>query len=221
MDKNPGEKIFTFLVTMQNHGGYGEDTLCGYEPSVVLNYDSEYPLAETYLSLINESDTAFKELVHYFENINEPTMIVMFGDHLPAVEEEFYSKLFGKDVNDLSMEQSQLRFQTPYVIWTNYEQESKADENMSANYLGSYILQKAGLKLTPYNAFLLNLKDIIPVIGMGAVCDYKGKWYSMNDLPDNYEELINQYKILQYNNVIDCHHTRSSIFAPDDIGMVN
>ena len=39
--------MFTFLVTMQNHGDYSEDTLGAYEPNVKLNYNKEYPKAET------------------------------------------------------------------------------------------------------------------------------------------------------------------------------
>ncbi|WP_373219883.1 hypothetical protein [Blautia obeum] len=32
-------------------------------------------------------------LIGYFEKVNEPTMIVMFGDHWPKLEDGFYSKL--------------------------------------------------------------------------------------------------------------------------------
>ena len=60
-----------------------------------MDNDTEYPLAETYLSLARESDSAFKELLEYFEKVDEPTMIVMFGDHWPKIEEEFMAKLLG------------------------------------------------------------------------------------------------------------------------------
>ena len=40
-----------FCVTMQNHGGYTVEDRAGFEPTVKLGYDTEYPLAETYLSL--------------------------------------------------------------------------------------------------------------------------------------------------------------------------
>ena len=52
---------------MQNHGGYTVEDRAGFEPTVKLGYDTEYPLAETYLSLARESDSAFKELLEYFE----------------------------------------------------------------------------------------------------------------------------------------------------------
>ena len=70
---------------MQNHGGYGTETLNGYQPDVQLHYNREYPLAETYLSLARESDRAFQKLLSYFEKVDEPTMNIMFGDHWPKI----------------------------------------------------------------------------------------------------------------------------------------
>ena len=42
-EKETNQKLFTFCVTMQNHGGYSQSTLKGYEPDVKLNYETEYP----------------------------------------------------------------------------------------------------------------------------------------------------------------------------------
>ena len=212
-EKEEGEKLFTFLVTMQNHGGYTAESLYGYEPTVELNYDSDYPQAETYLSLINESDKAFQELVEHFETEEEPTMIVMFGDHLPAIEDEFYEELFQKSLKDLDIEEEEERYKVPYLIWTNYSQESESNPNMSASFLGSFIQQAAGLELNPYNEFLLDLMNTIPIIGQGAICNNEGEWYLMEELPDQYEYLINEYRSIQYNNIIDRKNIVTSVFT--------
>lgn len=76
-----------FNVTMQNHGGYSED-----EPAVdvtVMPVDKELqtPQMLEYLSLIRESDAAFKELTDYFSEAEEDTVILMFGDHQPSMDE--------------------------------------------------------------------------------------------------------------------------------------
>ncbi len=203
------EKKFIFCVTMQNHGGYDGET--GLEGKIFLNYTEEYPEAETYFSLIRESDRAFKDLLDYFSNINEPTMIVMYGDHWPNLEEDFFCELYNQDFNDMDMENSMSRYKTPYMIWTNYPSEYSL-EDMSTNYFGSYILEQAGLELTGYNKFLLNLKEKIPIIGIEAVCDAAGKWYSMDELPKEYKKLLEQYRIVQYNNVVDRKHRIDEAF---------
>lgn len=212
--KDEGEKLFLFCVTMQNHGGYGANTRNGFEPSVKLDYTASYPKTETYLSLEQQSDMAFKELLEYFEKVKEPTMIVMFGDHWPKLENGFTRQLLGKNIQDLKLLENQKTYCTPYVIWTNYPSET-VKEDISANYLGSYVLQQAGVELTDYNRFLLKLKETLPVIGMDAVCDKDGNWYSKDELPEEYRSLLNEYNILEYNNQIEKKHRIKNIFALD------
>ena len=67
---------------MQNHGGY-EGTFDEFDQTVWLTGDMEgkYPKADQYLSLVKRSDDAFAYLLDYFSHSDEPTMIVMFGDH--------------------------------------------------------------------------------------------------------------------------------------------
>lgn len=202
-EKEKGEKIFTFLVTLQNHGGYDEDSLVGFEPSIKLNYENQYSKAETYLSLLRESDIAFNNLVQHFSQINERTMIIMFGDHYPAVEDEFYEELYGKPLSELTLEETQLKYQTPYIIWTNYNRNVEEEEDMSANYFGAYILHEAGIKLPLFDEFLLEIEDEIPIIGMDAVKCNNGEWYAMDDIPSEYKKILENYKMIQYNKIAD------------------
>lgn len=212
-DKEEDQKLFTFCVTMQNHGGYDETTNGeDYEPDVKLNYDEEYPYAETYLSLARQSDLAFKDLLTYFEKVDEPTMIVIFGDHWPQFEDGFFEQLLGKKKSSLETIESQITYTTPYIIWTNYPSETK-EEDISCNYLGSSMLEKAGVQLTEYEQFLANLKEELPIIGVGAVCDKDGNWYTMDDLPEKYQTLLNEYQILQYNNQFEKKQIRESAFT--------
>ena len=87
--KEEGRPQFQFLVTMQNHSGYTpKDTDNGFSEEVLLTGASAQSgavvAAERYLTLIKYSDAAFGDLIDYFEeNVTEPTIIVMFGDHEP------------------------------------------------------------------------------------------------------------------------------------------
>ena len=94
--ENPEDKLFIFNVTMQNHGGY-EGTYDNFEQEVWLTgeYEGKYPKTDQYLSLMKRSDQAFQYLVEYFSLTDQPTMIVMFGDHQPSVEDEFYDDIAG------------------------------------------------------------------------------------------------------------------------------
>lgn len=213
-EKAPDEKLFLFLVTMQNHGGYSEAREPFPSDRVKLNYAKSYPEAENYLTLINESDKAFEELITHYSNIDEPTMIVMFGDHQAQVGNEFYEELLGEPLSSLSPERNLLRYKTPYIIWANYPLEPTEGIDMSANFFGSYILHLANLPMTKYDYFLLNLMETIPVICQGSVIDAQGKYYPLDALPAQYEELINNYQILQYNRIFDRLNYQADLYIP-------
>ena len=202
--------FYLFNVTMQNHGGY--DGKRGYVDTKIRitsdNLDSDE--AEQFINLAKMSDDAFERLVNYFKNVDEPTIIVMFGDHQPPVENTFYSDLIGKDVSNLPVEKQANWYATPYVIWANYDIEEK-EVDMSANYLSSYVMQLAGMKLTGYNKYLLDLQKEIPVIS--AVC-YQGTDGVFHEIDDKseYTDKIEEYKLIQYNNMFDVENRNNDFF---------
>ena len=215
IEKESDENQFIFLVTMQNHGGYAEEW-DNFSNEVVLDYEHKYPEAEQYLSLLQESDRAFHEFLKYYESSDETTMIIMFGDHQAAIEDEFYEELYGKKLVDLNFEEKQSRYVTPFVIWANYDIEEQVNVEISANYFGSYILEKAGVELSAYNYFLLDIMEEIPVIGIGGIKTNEGKWYKWNELLEEHAALINSYRILEYNNVFDRANRVGEVFTIKD-----
>ena len=44
-------------------------------------------MAEQYLTLAGKTDAAFRALVEYLRVFDEPTIVIMFGDHQPSVEQ--------------------------------------------------------------------------------------------------------------------------------------
>ena len=138
---------FMFNVTMQNHGGY-TTTASNFEERIfVTSSTKEYKKTNKYLSLVKYSDDAFKELIDYFRNVKEPTVICMFGDHQPTIESAFIREVMGvSDLTNLTIEQEQNRHVTPFIIWANYDIEEKYIEKLSANYLAAYVVDVAGIK---------------------------------------------------------------------------
>lgn len=203
------EPFYLFNVTMQNHGGYTE-SFENFETDVEITDENGNEQANQYLSLIKQTDTAFEQLVDYFRGIKEPTIIVMFGDHEPSISDEFYEKLYGKELSDLTQEELQKKYQTPYIVWANYDIKEE-EKDMSVNYLSSYLLKLAGLEMTGYNRFLLNLQKKIPVINAVGYIGDDGKHYTFEE-ESPYKNDILKYQILQYNNLIDTKHRYEKFF---------
>ena len=161
--ENPEDKLFIFNVTMQNHGGY-EETYDNFAQEVHLTGEMEgkYPKTDQYLSLMKKSDEALEYLLDYFSQCEEPTMIVVFGDHQPSVEDEFYYEISGLSEDTVTSEESLIWYETPYLIWTNYGLEKEELGDMSAYYLSGEVLRLAGLETTPYQNFLLEMRKLLP-----------------------------------------------------------
>lgn len=208
---------FAFNVTMQNHGGYTKPASNFQELIYATSTTKPYNKANRYLSLVKESDNAFKMLIEYFSNVEEPTVICMFGDHHPSVETQFISEVMGVgDLSTITPEQEQLRHSTPFFIWANYDIEERYIERLSVNYLSSLVLDTAGVKLTEYNKYLLNLAETLPVIDTVGYVDSQGVHYKWSDA-SQYTELLDKYEKVQYNNIFDQKHVNADIFYIDGL----
>ena len=206
---------FAFNVTMQNHSGYTTSCVnfdeCIYATSVSKNYNK----ANKYLSLVKASDDAFRELIEYFSNVDEPTVICMFGDHQPSIETDFIAEVMGVDsLSNLTPEQEQLRHVTPFFIWANYDIEEKQIDKLSANYLSSLVLETAGVKLTEYNKYLLKLSETLPVIDTVGYIDNENNYYKWSDVSP-YSHLLEEYENIQYNSIFDQKNIKSDVFYLD------
>jgi len=208
-NKEEDEKIFNFTLTMQNHGSYTDEN---FENTVIVN-NGEYPRLNQFLSLIKISDDSFKYLVEYFEKQEEPTIILMFGDHQPYVEDEFYQKLLSSYEDTSSKSTIEKKYITPYIIWANYDIDYKnySIPAISVNYLSSVLIDIAGLKKTPYLQFLDELRLDIPVITGNGYMDKTGKYHDFSE-ENEYTELIQSYNYLQYNNMFDKSNKVADLF---------
>lgn len=207
---------FCFNVTIQNHGGYTQK----YDPSesnniYVTNFEATDSVND-YLSLIKLSDDAFRDLVKYFMNCDEPTIIAMYGDHQPSFDKDALDVLekhrIGSETN---------RYYVPYVIWANFDieesdtlgdMERKGVQNtLSTNYFASTVFELAGIGLSDYDRYLLDLHERVPAVTAVGVWDRNGNYYASAELSPFAGEL-NSYKLVQYNLLFDDRHRLTERF---------
>lgn len=181
--RDKAKPYFMFNVTIQNHGGFepGRENL---EISDEAKLYSEYEDAEVYLSLMQESDKQIERLISYFEKVDEPTVVCFFGDHLPALSNDFLNMLADGTGGEYN------RYTTPFFIWTNYDIDEQNLGNMSANYISPLLLETAGVELSSYDRYLIDLKGTYPVISVVGISDEGGQSSStQNDALDTYKQV--------------------------------
>lgn len=209
--KSPQERLFLFNVTIQNHGSY---TVENYPAQVQLtDQPSRYPMAEQYLTLANKTDESFKLLVDYFSRQQQPTIILMFGDHQPSVEQEFLDKAYGVTQDQMTMEQYMGRYQTPFLIWANYPLPQTELPVSSLNFLGQHLLSLSGIRNSVYGDYLSGFEQQLPVFTFVGYMDADGKAYSHLE-SNRYDHMIEDYRAFAYNNLFGAQQRCGSFFQP-------
>ena len=211
-EKEAGESLFLFNVTMQNHSGYqmSWDNL-PREVWLTGSLEGRFQTVNQYLSLVYQSDLAFEYLIDYFSQVEEPTMILLFGDHQPQVATNFYTDVLGMEPDTALAQKKQM---VPFVLWANYDIPEADGVELSLNYLSALLMDTANLPMTGYQKFLSQLWETAPVINTVGVRDAEGNWYGENEtLPDQLDEAIEAYKVLLYNNIFDKSNRLEHFFS--------
>ena len=206
------ENLYIMGITMQIHGGYGEE----YDnfKQYVYKMGISYADVNQYLQLIHESDLALEDFIQYFEQVDEPVEIVFFGDHHPGLNSRFYSDMNQKGLSGLTMDEMEKLYTVPFFIWTNYETEHKTVDITSLNYLSTMALERANIDLPAYNQFLAQMQEIVPAINSrGFYSKSRGTFLHLEEAAGEEEQWIQKYKILQYNNMFG-KRKQSKLFFP-------
>lgn len=221
-EKEEGSPLFAFEVTMQNHGGYSKEyedltneirfSDAGEDLRSV--HQVQIEATEKYLTLIKKTDEAFENLIDYFRDEDEKTIILMFGDHQPA---EYITnsvlRVLGEDTatrNDTT-DKLKTSYEVPFVMWANYDIEEKEVDAISANYLSGLLMDTAGLEKTGYQSWLEKLQQQYPVVTANFYQGTDGTFCQWSN--EKQSGILNDYAILQYNNLVDKKQRIKNFFA--------
>ena len=194
--KDANTPFFLFNVTMQNHSSYSEE-YDNFHPDITVEGTSS-KILPNYLSLIKLSDQALENLIEYFSQADEDTVIVFFGDHQPSnsVAAPVW-KLNGRSGDSLTEEEEARRYKVPFIIWANYDIEAASNVETSANYLGGHVLRAAGLPLYDYRNYLSQLEGQYPVLTAIRAENAQGISTPLKDV----KSTLQDYMTLQYYNI--------------------
>lgn len=137
------QRDFIYAISVQPHGKYPSVPLGDEQPitvsSTVLSEDELIPFSY-YVNQVYEEDAFLRSLVQALETCGEPTILVLYGDHLPSIS-----------AAEDNMAKGDL-LQTEYVIWDNIGLEEQ-DLDLKAYQLSASILKKLGIQSGFLNSF--------------------------------------------------------------------
>ncbi|MDA1651873.1 LTA synthase family protein [Bacillus cereus group sp. TH160LC] len=206
------QPTFIHAVTMQNHfpfteGRFGENLI---EISGLENEESKGEL-ETYTEGLRRSDEALQYLIEQLDNLDRPTLLVFFGDHLPSLgtNKSFY-KENGYITNEKTPNERLAMAQTPLLMYANFDMPNDNLGVVSPIYFSNLIFDYAGLNKSLFYQFLSEFYKEIPVLRDELKVDKNGE--VINDLTKKQKEMLEQYKMLQYDLLVGNQYSKDILF---------
>ena len=132
--ENSEERDLVFAIAVETHGKYADT----YEPEeddiAILSLPENAYLApfQNYVNTLPNVDRFLGELLAELKAYDEPTVMILYGDHLPAL---------GLDSEMLTTGDL---YASRYVIWNNYGADFTA-QDMQAYRLSANLLEQLGL----------------------------------------------------------------------------
>ncbi|MBQ8787454.1 MAG: LTA synthase family protein [Oscillospiraceae bacterium] len=129
---------FVFAVSVQPHGRYPSEMPEGAPHNIFLSeYEEELDEGgvtafEYYINQLHETDAFIGELMAALEKFEEPTVLVLYGDHLPNL-----------NITNEEVENGNI-LQTEYVIWSNYEKFPAEKKDLAAYQLSAHVTEMLG-----------------------------------------------------------------------------
>ncbi len=186
-NKPVGEKAFYFTLTMGGHMPYYEEKYSSYDFEIVDSiYNREInSIIKSYANGIYRADIELKRLYDYINTLEEDTILVFFGDHLPHLQLSS-----GKDIlyeigylnKNYNLESVYRQFNTQALILSNYDIEYEYIKYLGPDLLFTYILNNMDIELSSFYRWLYTTKDVLPSSNQVVSVDISGNKYYTREL---------------------------------------
>jgi len=207
--KSTEEPMFSFAVTMQNHGPYNER-----RNLPVIDFDTDleeqhHEMLQIFTDGTYYSDQALKKLVEFLRDWDEPTLVLFFSDHLPMLGENYsvYREL--GFIGDETPEELQddLRLHTvPYILWSNYSDEAVEKPLKNASFLTPLVLEESNMEKPIHLETVSRIYQRAPLITNSYLTDHEGNRYDHET--EEYREVLDLYRSIRDRLVYDAKYRR-------------
>ncbi len=177
-----GNLLFHYTTTIQNHQAYtiskyGDNYEYSDIPLTVDISQESRSVLEVYIEGLRDADAMLGRLATYFDNTEEPVLLVFYGDHLPSMTDVFQELGLSDYVPGQSTDVF-TAYEVPYLIYANESAANLLDwssldlepgNTISSGYLGAVILELTGRgEESPWFSFLNQVRREISVAQWGS-----------------------------------------------------
>ena len=157
MKASSDEPVFLHAVTMQNHTNYNKDNYPDDQRVKVLEHPagmkaSTVGALEDFATGIRDADAMLGKLTAYFSQVDEPVVLVFWGDHYNPIDSNYDVYTTTGYASDSSADPR--LHQTTLLMWSNYS-DAQVDLGTIAAYdISPVMMNLYGLQQPLYFQFL-------------------------------------------------------------------
>ncbi len=199
------EPLFVNLVTMQNHfpmaGSYSDPIpVTGLDDPVVRAN------AEHYARGLSHSDDALRRFVESMDRSEEKTVMLFYGDHLPAFWPPEVRRANGR----------RTILETPFLVYANFgDQPARRLPTTSPIHFGNRVFEAADAPVPPYYALLAELEKEVPAMEHLMMIGADNREIAVGDLSSRARELVHDYRLVLYDLSVGQRYVQADMFYPD------
>ena len=199
--RDEDKPLFIHAVTMQNHTSYNknnypEEELVGILEAPEGISENTLGALQDFATGVREADAMLGTLTDYFSQVDEPTILVFWGDHYNPIGSGYEVYTATGYASGADSESPELH-QMPLLIWSNYWQ-SKVDLGTVAAYQISPVLMELyGLEEPPMFRYLANQLSAYRSRTLGVTILPDGTATDA-DLTGEQEQWFRNHWLLQY-----------------------
>ncbi len=196
------DRIFQFCVTIQNHGAYSGGRYPSYDVVIENSSLSKNDKAglEDFTQGVFDADVEFNRLINYFVSESEPTLIVMYGDHLPLLGTEgstYMDTGFIERKENFEYYKYPQLYKTPYIVWANYDiSDFELPKLTSPANIGLSVLEYANIGMPWYMNLFKEVYEKYPVFQGEYIMNPEFEYLKGIDEKDR--PLFDAYKLIQF-----------------------
>ncbi len=202
---------FGFNVTYQGHAPYetqnrawGTDEMPLYVNDAIS--EEAENIINNYLGSVKVTGENLKYLYERIRYMQEPCVLVLFGDHKPWLGDgnSVYKEL-GINI-DLDTKDGYMNYySTEYIIVANENAKKLLNRDLigkgptiSTNYLMNEVFDLLGYEGNEFMKYTNELKEAIPVYNHTAVIDSEGNYQSVEELSKQNQKVYDEIRSLHY-----------------------
>ena len=200
-ERDKDKPLFMHAVTMQNHTSYNrnnypEEELVGILEAPEGISENTLGALQDFATGVREADAMLGTLTDYFSRVDEPTILVFWGDHYNPIGSGYEVYTATGYACGADSESPELH-QMPLLIWSNYWQGKVDLGTVAAYQISPVLMELYGLEEPPMFRYLANQLSSYRSRTLGVTILPDGT-ATEADLTEEQERWFQNHWLLQY-----------------------